>query len=134
MGSFQRKRPPGEGRPAEAGLARSAANAARIAVYLGLAWCEGFSLKGGDASLNEPTVVDLRPEGEPPRLSAARRLLCGAVGLAFLAVAVYCFTSPTFSGFGALVGAMLATGGAILTGSALFPSLTLQKIDRSRWR
>lgn len=79
-------------------------------------------------------VVDLKPDGAPPAMSWTRRVLCGVVGAALGLLGVYCITAPGLSGLAWVMGATLIFGAAVLIGSALFPSLTFQKIDRNRWR
>ena len=79
-------------------------------------------------------MLDLQPHGSPPPLSAARRFACFLFG-ALLAVAAFLlFTTPKFWGLGFVMAMMLTGAALVLFGTALLPSLTLQKLDRRRWR
>lgn len=50
------------------------------------------------------------------------------------AAALFLLTTPRFYGLIFVMGLMLLGGAGVLIGSALFPRLTFQKLDRSRWR
>lgn len=79
-------------------------------------------------------IIDLEPVGTPPSMPLWRRWVCAAVGVPLGLAGLYCVTSPGLSGLALVMGSTLLFGAAILVGSALFPSLTFQKINRNRWR
>jgi hypothetical protein len=79
-------------------------------------------------------IVDLEPHGTPPPISAGRRLACFVLGIPLAVGALYLFTAPKFWGLGFVMAMMLTGGAAVLIGTALFPKLTFQHFDRSRWR
>ena len=78
--------------------------------------------------------VELSPEGTPPPMSRLRRVVCMLVAGPALALGLYVFTAPRPSGLTHAMGAMMVFFGVSLALSALFPTLSLQKLDRSRWR
>jgi hypothetical protein len=79
-------------------------------------------------------IVDLEPHGAPAPMTVARRLACFVLGVPLALGALYLFTAPKFWGLGFVMAMMLAGGAAVLIGTALFPKLTFQHFDRSRWR
>lgn len=84
--------------------------------------------------MDHPETVDLAPHGAPPPLSLARRIACFLFGVPLAVAALLLFTAPKFWGLGFVMAMMLAGGALVLFGTALFPNLTLQKLDRTRWR
>lgn len=89
-------------------------------------------------NLDEPKVVDLEPAGTPPRLSRGRRMINVIVGGGLLALGLYVLTAPSAPGrinlFALGSGAIMMFAGLVLAVSAIFPSFTLEKLDRQRWR
>lgn len=85
-------------------------------------------------NLDQKPVIDLKPDGAPPPMSRLRRLVCVVVGGFLLAFGLYVFTSPHVSGLSLAMGSFLVFGGVVLAGSGIFPTLSLQKLDRRRWR
>lgn len=79
-------------------------------------------------------VIELAPQGTPPAIGVLRRIASGLLGLLLGFAALFALTTPTFHGLIFIMGLMLLGGAAVLVGTALFPSLTFQKLDRSRWR
>lgn len=67
-------------------------------------------------------------------MSRLRRLICVLVGGPSLALGLYVFTAPRPSGLTLVMGGMLIFFGASLALSALFPTLSFQKLNRRRWR
>lgn len=63
-----------------------------------------------------------------------RRSVCFVMGTGLFVGALYLLTMPNFVGLVFLMGLMLLGGGGVLIGTALFPRLTFQKLNRSRWR
>lgn len=84
--------------------------------------------------MNHPKIVDLEPHGSAPHLSFARRAACLLLAVPFAWCAALLFTTPKFWGLGFVMAMMLTGGALVLAGTALFPKLTLQKLDRRRWR
>lgn len=84
--------------------------------------------------LDQKPVIDLHPDGTPPPMSRLRRLICVLVAGPALALGLYVFTAPRPSGLTFAMGGMLIFFGASLALSALFPTLSLQKLNRRRWR
>ena len=84
--------------------------------------------------MDHPEIVDLAPHGAPPPLSTARRIACLLLGAPLAIAAFLLFTTPKFWGLGFVMAMMLTGGAFVLIGTALFPNLTFQKLDRRRWR
>ena len=84
--------------------------------------------------IEQKSVIDLHPEGTPPPMSRLRRLVCVLIGAPAIAFGLYIFTSPRVSGLTLLMGATLVFFGVSLALSGIFPTFSLQKLNRRRWR